>query len=180
MQTNLQKNLGIFMGIVVICAVPVISIVFDMQKSQNSVVPDSSTVNPDTPTPVSPTPVVPPEPAVPPTPVTNTPVDVIKKTTYLYKDGSYTATGSYNSPGGYDQLGVSLTLKDDKVTSVSVTPKAGDRTSTRYQEKFISGYKQYVIGKNIDSLHLGTISGSSLTPKGFNDALAQIKKQAQA
>ena len=82
------------------------------------------------------------------------------------------------SPGGEDQLGVSVTLKDDIITSASVTNMANDGRSQRYQDMFISGYKQYVIGKNIADVSLSKVSGSSLTPGGFNDALAQIKSQA--
>lgn len=99
---------------------------------------------------------------------------------YAYKNGTYSATGSYMSPGGEDQISVTLTLKNDTITDVSVTPAAGDRTSERYQNRFISGYKQYVIGKNIADVQLTAVSGSSLTPIGFNDALAQIKAQAKA
>ncbi len=122
-----------------------------------------------------------------PTPVSNpsepatttNPIDTTKKPT-KYKDGTYTATGSYNSPGGPDRLGLSVTIKDDVVTSTTATNMAGDRTSSRFQQMFIGGYQALVVGKNIDSIHLDVVSGSSLTPKGFNDALAQIKVQAKA
>jgi hypothetical protein len=84
------------------------------------------------------------------------------------------------SPGGEDQIKITLTLANDIITSVSVTPAAGDRTSQRYQNAFISGYKQYVVGQNITNVNLTRVSGSSLTPIGFNNALAQIKAQAKA
>jgi uncharacterized protein with FMN-binding domain len=96
-----------------------------------------------------------------------------------YKDGTYTATGSYMSPGGQDQVTVTLTLANSIITSVSVTA-SGDRTSQHYQSKFLSGYKQYVVGMNISSVNLTHVSGSSLTPIGFDNALSQIKSQAQA
>ena len=73
-----------------------------------------------------------------------------------------------------------MTLQNDIITSVSATPIANDGTSRRYQAKFISGYQQYVLGKNIADVNLTTVSGSSLTPRGFDDALAQIKTQAKA
>ena len=97
-----------------------------------------------------------------------------------YKDGTYTATGSYISPGGPDKIGVTLTLADGIVTEASVTPEPGDGQSSRYQAKFASGYKALVVGQNISTLHLTRVSGSSLTPIGFDDALSQIKAQAQA
>jgi uncharacterized protein with FMN-binding domain len=113
-------------------------------------------------------------------PATTPSTPVASATPSRYKDGTYTATGSYDSPGGPDQIGVTLTLANGVITSVSVNPMPGDRTSSRYQSKFVSGYQPYVIGKNIDSLHLGVISGSSLTPIGFNDALDKIKAQAKS
>jgi hypothetical protein len=41
-------------------------------------------------------------------------------------------------------------------------------------------YKQYVVGKKIDEVQLTKVSGSSLTPQGFNDALAKIKAEAKS
>jgi uncharacterized protein with FMN-binding domain len=99
-------------------------------------------------------------------------------TTSKYKNGNYSAVGGYDSPGGYDQLGVSLTLQNDIVTSVTATAMAQDRTSLRYEQRFISGFQSYVTGNNIDSISLSVVSGSSLTPIGFNDALSKIKAQA--
>lgn len=99
--------------------------------------------------------------------------------TSTYKDGTYTATASYNSPGGMDQIKVTLTLKNDVVMDVTTTA-SGDKTSERYQAMFLADYKQYVVGKNIASVKLDKVSGPSLTPAGFNDALAKIKAQAKA
>ncbi len=120
------------------------------------------------------TPVVPSEPVATSVP----PTDTTKRS--AYKDGTYSATGSYMSPGGADRLGVSLTLKNDIVTSLTVTNMAGDGTSDRYQDKFIGGIQTLVVGKNIDSLNVDVVSGSSLTHKGFEDAVTQIKAQAKA
>jgi len=105
-------------------------------------------------------------------------VDMPKKMMSPYKDGSYTAIGTYDSPGGLDQLTVSLTLKAGIVTAAQVVSGANDRESARYQQRFISGYTPYVVGKSIDSIRLAAVSGSSLTPVGFNNALAKIKAQA--
>jgi uncharacterized protein with FMN-binding domain len=112
-----------------------------------------------------------------PTPATN-PAPVANKN--KYKDGTYTATGSYNSPGGTEDLGVTLTLKNDIVTNSSLSLMAYDGRSQRYQQMFQSGYQSQVIGRSIDSINLGRVSGSSLTPYGFNDAVTQIKAQAKA
>ncbi len=114
--------------------------------------------------------------------VTTKPVKITtgKTVSSTYKDGTYTATGSYRSPGGQDQIQITVALKNDIITSVSAVPMAGDRESKEYQAKFISGYQSVVVGKDISTLKLGAVSGSSLTPIGFNDAITQIKTQAQA
>ena len=96
-----------------------------------------------------------------------------------YKNGTYSVTGTYDSPAGKENLGVTLVLNDGIITDSTVTPMSANRTSDRYQKRFIDSYKTLVVGKSIDSLQLDTVSGSSLTPMGFNDAVAQIKAQAQ-
>jgi uncharacterized protein with FMN-binding domain len=97
-----------------------------------------------------------------------------------YKNGSYSATGKYNSPGGNETVKVSLTLNNNIVTASDVEAGANDPTALSYQTIFIGGYKQYVVGKKINSIDLHNVSGSSLTSQGFNDALKQIERQAQA
>jgi uncharacterized protein with FMN-binding domain len=97
-----------------------------------------------------------------------------------YKDGTYNATGHYDSPGGTEAVKVSLTLVSDKVSAATVSSGANDPTALSYQTIFISGYKSFVVGKKINTIKLSNVSGSSLTSQGFNDALKQIERQAQA
>jgi uncharacterized protein with FMN-binding domain len=97
-----------------------------------------------------------------------------------YKDGSYSATGSYDSPAGTESVKVSLTLAADKVTAATVVSEADDPTAASYQMNFISGYKPFVIGKDITAIKVSNVSGSSLTSIGFKDALAKIEHQAQS
>ena len=99
--------------------------------------------------------------------------------TYLYKDGIYSSFGNYISPGGEEQIDVSVTLKDDVITDVSVKSLATRPTSVKMQGIFIANYKPLVIGKKIDDVVLDKVSGSSLTPLGFNNALESIKNTAQ-
>ncbi len=102
-------------------------------------------------------------------------------TVATYKDGTYSATGTYNSPAGKENIEVSITLKEDIITDATVTPEATDPISQKHQNQFVGGYKSLVIGKNIDDVELsGDISGSSLTPMGFDNAVAQIKSEAKA
>lgn len=187
-QTSLQKNIGIFFGVMVACGVLFVTVFFGNQSS--SVTPPTIQTAVDTPkiTPTqtsvnntssntTTTPKTTPKGAITQTPPV---VDTPKKTSSVYTNGTYSATGSYISPGGYQQLGVSVALQNDIITSASVTNMASDGRSQRYQNMFISGYQQYVIGKNIADVYLTKVSGSSLTSSGFNDALTQIKAKAKA
>lgn len=96
-----------------------------------------------------------------------------------YKDGTYTAVGSYRTPESTEEITVTLTLQDGVITDTSAAISARAPESRRFQNEFVSNYKQYVVGKNIDTLSLSQVSGSSLTSGGFNEAVAQIKLQAQ-
>lgn len=97
-----------------------------------------------------------------------------------YKDGSYSATGTYMSPGGAEEVGVTLTLKNGIVTDSVFEAKASRPASVNMQNQFAAGYKQYVVGKKLADINVRKVSGSSLTPQGFNDAVAKIKVQAQS
>ncbi len=107
-------------------------------------------------------------------------VDTTPVVINTYKDGSYSATGVYTAPSGSEDLGVSLTLKGNIITDVTVTNRAKNEISKKLQDMFIGGYKVLVVGKDINTVKLDKVSGSSLTPKGFNDAIEKIKLQAQA
>ena len=95
-----------------------------------------------------------------------------------YKNGVYEQKGDYSSPAGPEQIDVVLTLKDGIITEATVTPQAENPKSKYMQGVFVENYKQLVVGKSIKDLNLGKVAGSSLTPKGFNDAIAKIKAKA--
>jgi len=101
-------------------------------------------------------------------------------TTSTYKDGTYSAIGDYTSPGGAESIQVTLTLQNDIVTDATVVSDATRPNSVKFQGEFIAGYKAQVIGQDISTLNLTKVSGSSLTPKGFDDAVAKIKVEATA
>jgi len=94
-------------------------------------------------------------------------------------DGEYKAVGTYTSPGGQETIDVTLTLKNSVVTAVDVTPNATLPISAGFQRKFADGVAEVVVGKAITDIKLDAVSGSSLTPKGFADALEEIKISAQ-
>ncbi len=98
----------------------------------------------------------------------------------VYKNGQYDATGNYISPGGAETIKVSLVLEDDIIKDITVTPQAFRPNTIKFQGLFAANYKPLVIGKNIDEVVLDKVGGSSLTPKGFNDAITQIKAQAKS
>jgi len=98
----------------------------------------------------------------------------------VYKDGSYSETGNYSSPGGTEQVKVDVTLAADVVTAVTVTPQSSNPTGQQFESQFASGIAAEVVGKNIDDLSVTTVSGSSLTSGGFNEAIEKIKADAQS
>lgn len=144
-------------------------IVFYSKKvdEQNAIVAENETISTNE---VIPTPVIPAnnETPIPPTQISS-----------VFKNGTYTATGSYTTPGGREQLAISLTIKNDVVTASTFTPKAVSPTSAEYQKEFALEYKQFVTGRDINTLSLGKVAGSSLTNVGFNAAVEQIKIQAE-
>lgn len=97
-----------------------------------------------------------------------------------YADGTYTADGSYQAPSGTESITVELTLADDNVTDITVTPHATDPTASGMQANFAGGIAKQVIGQNIDTLNITRVSGSSLTSGGFKIAIAAIKEDALA
>lgn len=95
-----------------------------------------------------------------------------------YTDGEYSAEGQYTSPGGKETVGVSLTLADDVITAVTVTPESDNPNGKKYQGEFADGIAAVVVGKSIDDIEVSKVAGSSLTSGGFNDAVEQIKADA--
>jgi hypothetical protein len=101
------------------------------------------------------------------------------QTSQTFKDGTYTKTGSYSSPAGTENVTVTLQLANSVVTGSMVMHGANDPTASSYQSLFISGYKGQVEGKRLSDIKLTNVSGSSLTPIGFMNALQQIENDAK-
>ncbi len=97
-----------------------------------------------------------------------------------YKDGTYTTIGDYRSPAGPEQISVKITLKDGKIVDSVVTGQSKESVSQNFMNGFSKNHKALVIGKSIDDVKLTVVSGSSLTPKGFNAAIELIKKEASS
>ncbi len=96
------------------------------------------------------------------------------------KDGTYMATGSYQTPGGLESIEVRVTLNDGTIRAADITKQGKTGEAQMYQGQFAAGYKDEVVGKKIDEVSLTRVAGSSLTPIGFKNALEDIERQAQS
>lgn len=97
-----------------------------------------------------------------------------------YKDGTYTATGTYQSPGGQESVEITLTIAGDKITDATGKSNATRPQSVEYQGQFLSNFAGEIVGKNVDQVSLDKVAGSSLTSGGFENALQTIKSDAKA
>jgi len=98
--------------------------------------------------------------------------------TLAYRDGAYTVVGKYSAPSGAENVGITLVLKDDVIVDASGTVETAHPTSKKFQGLFLGGFKTQVVGKKLSEVSLDKVSGSSLTPKGFADAVLQIRAEA--
>jgi len=97
-----------------------------------------------------------------------------------YVNGTYTATGNYSTPESTESIDLTVTLVDSTITNVSIQNSGNVRESRDYQQRFMHNCTNLVVGKNINSVSLNRVAGSSLTSNGFNSALDQIKADAAA
>ncbi len=95
-----------------------------------------------------------------------------------YRDGSFQANGTYQSPNGSENIIVVIELENDIVTDVEITINPNNPTTANYQGQFADGIGDIVIGEDIDSLNVTVVAGSSLTSNGFREALTAIKADA--
>lgn len=95
-----------------------------------------------------------------------------------YRDGTYQANGTYESPNGSENIIVLIELENDIVTDVEITTNPNNPTTANYQGQFASGIGDLVIGEDIDQLDVTVVAGSSLTSNGFREAIAAIKADA--
>lgn len=117
-------------------------------------------------------------PATEENPTAPAPTPILNQT--KYKNGTYASDGMYISPAGDEKINVSLVLADDIIVDATVKSLTLNPTSKKMQEAFIGGFKAQVVGKKLDEVNLTKVSSSSLTPKGWNDAVAKIQLQAKA
>lgn len=92
-----------------------------------------------------------------------------------YVDGIHSATGDYGSRD--PSIAVTVTLVNDVITGIQITPHATDPTSLDLQQRFADAIPAVVIGKRIDEVNINRLAVSSPTPDGFETAFTQIKEQ---
>ena len=94
-------------------------------------------------------------------------------------DGTYRASGGYQSPNGPETVEVSITITEGVIEAVEVIPGATNSTSKRYQGQFAGGIAAEVVGKSLDEADVSRVAGSSLTSGGFAEALQTIRQDAK-
>ena len=98
----------------------------------------------------------------------------------VYADGTYTASGAYQTPSTVEEIEVTITLEGDVITAVEVVGDPSVPESRENQAKFIGGIADAVVGQKIDDIEVTKVAGSSLTSGGFNKALEEIRSEAAA
>ncbi len=102
-----------------------------------------------------------------------------KQPTNQFKNGNYSAIGNYTSPAGEEEVEIKLTIDNDLVTEASSDVRSANDKSQYWQKQFSDNFSKEIVGKKIGEVKLDRVSGSSLTPKGFNEAIEKIKSQSK-
>lgn len=163
-----QTKTKLIVGVVVVALIGAVLLFTEHTKSQQNNAADMATTSQQTATQTTPSQTT--------TSTGSTPVS----STATFKDGTYTASSDYRVPPGIESIKVTLTVKNGQVTNSSIINSENDHTSVVFQQSFSHDYQAYVVGKSLSTLDLSVISGASDTTQGFNDAVAQIRNQAQA
>ena len=95
-------------------------------------------------------------------------------------DGAFTYDVSYLTPKGATEMTAAFTVTDNVISDVTLTGNPQHKTSLQYQQTLQAELGSLVIGKDLSSVSAlpAKVSGSSLTPGGFNQALAQLQAEA--
>lgn len=97
----------------------------------------------------------------------------------MYRNGRYTATGHYLTPGGNESIAVSIDVQADTVSSSVIQVEATSPTARQFQEQFRTTIAGRITARPLSDLSVSRVSGASLTSLGFNDALAKIRQEAK-
>ncbi|MET0979857.1 MAG: hypothetical protein ABWX90_01210 [Candidatus Saccharimonadales bacterium] len=156
-------------------------------KTATTTAPDSSSSTPTTPESetevetedeaATPSPV-----AAPTTPAPTTPAPSPAATpTGSHRNGTYTATVSYNVPdGGHNTLNATVTISNSTISAVTTNNSYTERKSQQYVDSFANGISSASVGKPVATFSIGRVGGASLTSAAFNSALDTIRNEAKA
>lgn len=112
--------------------------------------------------------------------ISPTPVEPVEKpVTQTTKN--YTDEATYRKSDNIFTIDVTLEVSNGVVKSADVM-YGNKETGYQHplQERFDAVYKSEVIGKKLEDINLSRVGGASLTSKAFNEAVADIIKQANA
>jgi len=98
-----------------------------------------------------------------------------------YKDGTYTASSSYNVPhGNTNSMSATVTVSGGNITAVSTNNNYSDGESAMYVDSFKSSVSSAAVGSSLANASFSRIGGASLTTQAFDSVLDQIRTQATA
>ena len=90
-------------------------------------------------------------------------------------DGTYTNNVSYRYHSGTEVVTISVTLKNETITAISVTGNNPNFMSARYISAVNAALPDLVAGKRIDQLSIPQqVSGSSLTSAAVRQYLEDV------
>jgi Cys-tRNA synthase (O-phospho-L-seryl-tRNA:Cys-tRNA synthase) len=72
---------------------------------------------------------------------------------------------------------VTITLVDDIIKGIQITPHTTDPVSLDLQKHFSDVIPSNFVGKHIDEVKVNQLAESSLAADAFNEAIDQIKQQ---
>ncbi len=102
----------------------------------------------------------------------------------LIADGTYTNDVQYQNPRGMNDVIMSVTVKNDTITTASVTDGSGgmmDMMTARYVSNFNAALPGLVVGKKINELSIPrNVAGSSLTTAAFAQYVDWLVKNPPA
>jgi hypothetical protein len=96
--------------------------------------------------------------------------------TQIIMDGSYVDEQQYMTPGGEEDIRVTVTVENDIITDVELIGFGElHQNSARYIKAVAAELPSLIIGKPIDNMELPTnIAGSSLTVAAFKESVQDI------
>jgi hypothetical protein len=107
-------------------------------------------------------------------------VDVAELIISSFIDGTYSQTVSYVVPNNHTEpMTVTITVEDNIITGTELEFTATNEVSEKYQKRFTDWHTPEVVGKPLAEVSLVRLGGASLTSVAFNEALRDIKQQAQ-